>query len=54
MKNKKEEIKRLKDSANVAKERLLNIAQELEELGAVRDSKSLYVIIGKLEYWQNK
>jgi len=48
------EIKRLKSSANVAKDRLISIASELEEYGAIRDSKSLFAIIGKLEYWQNK
>lgn len=48
------EIKRLKDSASVAKEELGNIASRLEELGDIRDSKSLYTIIFKLEAWQNK
>lgn len=50
----KEEVRRLKMEANNAKERLMSIAAELEEMGAIRESKSLYTIIGKLETWQNK
>jgi len=49
-----EEIEKLKSDANTAKDRLLSIASELEHYGAVRESKSLLTIIGKLEYWQNK
>lgn len=49
-----DEIMRLKLSANTAKERLMDIASRLEELGGIREAKSLETIIWKLEAWQNK
>lgn len=49
-----EEIRRLQEDANVAKERLMQIAWELEEIGAIQKSKSLETIIAHLEMWQNK
>lgn len=54
MKKDIEEIRRLKLNADTAKDRLISIASDLESVGAVRESKTLYTIIGKLEYWQNK
>lgn len=44
----------LKDDANVAKERLMEIADELREAGGIREANSLETIIWKLEVWQNK
>lgn len=44
----------LKEEANVAKNRLMLIENELREIGAVRDANSLSTIIEKLEIWQNK
>lgn len=40
--------------ANIAKERLMRIADSLYEAGAIRQAKSLETIIEKLEIWQNK
>ena len=48
------EIERLKDDATPAKERLMDIAQKLEEAGGVREAKSLWTLIEKLEMWQNR
>ena len=48
------EIAELKAEANVAKDRLIKIMNELQELNAVREAKSLETIIIKLEMWQNK
>jgi len=48
------EIMRLKSEANTAKNRLGDIAGRLEELGAVRESKSLMTLIYKIEAWQHK
>ena len=48
------EIERLKDSANSAKDRLIEIAWKLEDQGARREARSLCTIIEKLELWQNK
>lgn len=54
MKNAKE-IERLKNyDTEVAKDKLLNITSRLEDIGAIREAKSLYAIIGKLEAWQHK
>jgi len=50
---KRQEIEKLTGEANTAKNRLMKIRDELEELGAIRKAKSLGVIIGKLEHWQN-
>lgn len=54
MKKDFEKIERLKSSANVAKDRLISIVSDLESIGAIRESKSLYTIVGNLEAWQNK
>lgn len=51
---KQSEIARLKMEANVAKGRLGDIASRLEELGAIRESKSLMTLIYKIEAWQHK
>ena len=48
------EIERLKDDATPAKERLMIIAQKLEEAGGVREAKSLWTLVEKLEKWQNR
>ena len=48
------EIAELKSETNVAKERLMRIADELREIGANREAGSLETIIEKLEIWQNK
>lgn len=50
----REKIARLKEDANTAKEKLISIAQQLYQEGAIRESQSLETIIGKLEQWQNK
>ena len=42
------------NDANVAKERLMRIQNELEEAGFIRQANSLGTIIWKLEEWQNK
>lgn len=57
MKNKSEiahEIAHLKSETIPAKERLMRIASELREIGAVREANSLETIIWNLEVWQNK
>lgn len=48
------EIRNLQMDANVAKERLMRIADELREIGAIRKANTLETIIEKLEIWQNK
>lgn len=48
------EIERLKDSATTAKNRLMDIMNDLYHAGAIREAGSLGTIIGKLEDWQNK
>lgn len=53
MKN-KAKIESLKADANTAKDRLMKIAEELYEAGAIREAKSLETIVVKLEVWQNK
>ena len=50
--HRKESIKNY--DAGVAKDRLISMACELEELGFKRDAKSLFRIVGELEAWQNK
>lgn len=47
-------ISKIKDEANTAKHCLISLMYDLEEIGALRDAKSLGTIIGKLEIWQNK
>lgn len=49
-----EEIQNIKSEANSAKEKLIRAADELREIGAIREAKSLETIIMKLEQWQNK
>lgn len=49
-----ERIKKLKENADIAKDRLIQIESDLKEIGAIREAKSLSTIIGRLEYWQNK
>lgn len=51
---KREQIEELKEEANVAKDRLIKIMYELEDIGAIREARSLETIIEKLEIWQNK
>ena len=48
------EIAELKGEANIAKDRLIQIMNELEAKGAIREAHSLETIIIKLEGWQNK
>lgn len=38
----------------VVKDRLINMASELEEMGFKRDARTLYRIVGDIEIWQNK
>lgn len=47
------EIAELQTEANSPKERLMRIADELREIGAIRKANSLETIIEKLEIWQN-
>lgn len=54
MKKDYEELYRLQNDANNAKERLMEICYKLEEAGFIRQAKSLDTIICKLEEWQNK
>lgn len=51
---KKERIEYLTGyEANTAKDRLISIMHDLEEIGAVRKANSLGTIIGNLERWQH-
>ena len=43
-----------KSRANEAKSRLMDIASALEDIGAIRDAKSLKTLIWKLECWQHR
>lgn len=52
--NKIEIIREAQDEANVAKEKLMRIVNNLYEAGATKQAKSLDAIIEKLEMWQNK
>ena len=49
----KEKIRKLKDSTDVAKNRLMDVEAELLQIGAVKEAGRLSSIISKLEYWQN-
>ena len=49
-----ETIMALKSEANVAKNRLMLIENDLREIGAKREANSLSTLIEKLEIWQNK
>lgn len=51
---KQETIRKAHSEAESAKSRLISIMYELEEVGAIRQAKSLGTIIEKLETWQNK
>ena len=51
---KRAKIAHLKNEACTPKSRLMELAYELEEVGAIREAKSLESIIWKLEVWQNK
>ncbi len=51
---KKREIAHIKNEACTPKSRLIELAYKLEEIGAIREKKSLESIIWKLELWQNK
>ena len=47
-------IENIKSGINTTKERLMKAADELREIGAVREASTLETIILKLEIWQNK
>lgn len=51
---KRAEIEHIKKEACTAKDRLGYLYCKLDEIGAVREAKSLLTIIYKLEAWQNK
>ena len=51
---KKNYVDHIKNEACAPKSRLMELAEKLGEVGAVRDQKSLESIIWKLEIWQNK
>lgn len=53
MKKNREELERLQESANPAKERLMDIMDDLYEKGFIRKAQALGTIIEKLEIWQN-
>lgn len=50
---KRQAIETLKGCANNPKHDLMTIADKLEEIGAIREAKSLGTIIWKLEAWQH-
>lgn len=49
-----QEVERLIDAANEAKDRLAAIAAELETLGKKRKANSLMNLVYRIEEWQNK
>lgn len=51
---KAEEVRRIKENVNPAKDRLISALNELEALGKKREAKTLENIIIKLEVWQNR
>lgn len=51
---KRREIERIKMEVCTPKSRLIELAYKLEEIGAIREQKSLESIIWKLELWKNK
>ena len=51
---KRDYVDHIKREACTPKSRLMELAFKLEEVGAVREQKSLESIIWKLELWQNK
>lgn len=54
MKRDYDAVKALKREANVAKERLMRIEQELRSAGAVREANGISAIIVRIEVWQNR
>lgn len=51
---KEKEIQRIKSDITARKGDLIHYMFQLEEIGAIREAKSLGTIIGKLEAWTNK
>ena len=51
---KRHKINVIQAEANEPKMHLVRLRFELEEIGAVRQAKSLDTIIARLEAWQNK
>ena len=49
-----QEYRRIINEANEAKDRLYQVANELEQLGYIRKAKSCMILIYKIEEWQNK
>lgn len=50
----RDELRRLQMDANTPKERLMNIAMEIEEAGFIRRGQELLTIVQRLEVWQHK
>lgn len=50
---KRDYVDHIKNEACTPKSRLMEIAEKLGEIGAIREQKSLESIIWKLEIWQN-
>lgn len=48
-----EQLFKILSEANQAKERLAQIADELEELGYTRKARSCMTLVYKIEAWQN-
>lgn len=53
MTNREEQINKALAEANQAKDRLWEIADKLEELGAVRKAKSCRTLVYRIEEWQH-
>lgn len=51
---KKAEFDRIVTDANIAKDRLGEIARKLEEAGYIRKAKSAMSLVYKIEEWQNR
>lgn len=51
---KRDYIEHIKKEACTPKSRLIELAYKLEEVGAIREQKTLESIIWKLEIWQRK
>jgi hypothetical protein len=49
----REKIEEIKNDANRAKERLIDLLNQLEEIGATKEAEALDKIIVKLEVWQH-
>ena len=54
MKRDKDEFERLINEANVAKDRLAEISEKLEEAGYIRKAKSCMTLVYSIEEWQNR